>query len=114
MVWKHTGCCWAFSAVAAMEGLHQLKTGKLIPLSEQELVDCDVEGEDLGCTGGLLDTAFQFIIKNKGLTTEANYPYQAADGVCNKKKSALSVAKITGTHLAYLKKKNYNSARSFN
>ncbi|TMW91599.1 hypothetical protein EJD97_014122 [Solanum chilense] len=90
------GCCWAFSAVAAMEGLHQLKTGKLIPLSEQELVDCDVEGEDLGCTGGLLDTAFQFIIKNKGLTTEANYPYQAADGVCNKKKSALSVAKITG------------------
>lgn len=93
---KECGCCWAFSAVAAMESLHQLKTGKLISLSEQELVDCDVEGEDQGCSGGLLDTAFEFIMKNKGLTTEANYPYEGADGVCNKKKSAVSAAKITG------------------
>ncbi|KAJ8549487.1 hypothetical protein K7X08_033194 [Anisodus acutangulus] len=93
---KECGCCWAFSAVAAMEGLHQLKTGKLVPLSEQELVDCDVESEDEGCSGGLLDTAFKFIMKNKGLTTEANYPYKAEDDVCNKKKSAVSAAKITG------------------
>ncbi|CAN4084195.1 unnamed protein product [Withania somnifera] len=93
---KDCGCCWAFSAVAAMESLHQLKTGKLISLSEQELVDCDVQGEDQGCSGGLLDTAFEFIVKNKGLTTESNYPYEGADGVCNKKKSAVSAAKITG------------------
>lgn len=84
-----------------MEGLHQLKTGKLISLSEQELVDCDVEGEDQGCNGGLLDTAFEFIVKNKGLTTETNYPYEAADGVCNKKKSAVSAAKITGKGVTF-------------
>uniref|UniRef100_A0A0D9W2N7 Peptidase C1A papain C-terminal domain-containing protein n=1 Tax=Leersia perrieri TaxID=77586 RepID=A0A0D9W2N7_9ORYZ len=76
------GCCWAFSAVAAMEGIVKLNTDKLISLSEQELVDCDVHGEDQGCEGGLMDDAFKFIIKNGGLTTESNYPYAAADGKC--------------------------------
>ncbi|KAL3534316.1 hypothetical protein ACH5RR_002777 [Cinchona calisaya] len=90
------GCCWAFSAVAAMEGIHKLKTGKLISLSEQELVDCDTSGEDQGCNGGLMDDAFTFIISNNGLTTEANYPYQAVDGTCNTNKEASHAAKITG------------------
>ncbi|CDP06286.1 unnamed protein product [Coffea canephora] len=74
------GCCWAFSAVAAMEGINQLTTGKLISLSEQELVDCDTAGEDEGC----------------GLTTETNYPYQGTDGTCNANKEANHAAKITG------------------
>nr|TKR98080.1 hypothetical protein D5086_0000206660 [Populus alba] len=41
------GCCWAFSTVAAMEGIIKLKTSKLISLSEQQLVDCDVGNK--GC-----------------------------------------------------------------
>ncbi|KAK9096831.1 hypothetical protein Sjap_022328 [Stephania japonica] len=90
------GCCWAFSAVAATEGVHKLKTGKLVSLSEQELVDCDTKGVDQGCEGGLMDDAFHFIISNKGLNTETNYPYNGADGTCNAKKASTHAAQITG------------------
>ncbi|KAL3741714.1 hypothetical protein ACJRO7_017221 [Eucalyptus globulus] len=88
------GSCWAFSAVAAMEGITMIKKGKLVPLSVQELVDCDVD--DNGCHGGLMDRAFKFIKSKGGLSTEANYPYQANNGTCNTAKMANPAASITG------------------
>ncbi|KAJ0443666.1 putative fruit bromelain [Helianthus annuus] len=90
------GCCWAFSAVAATEGINQLSTGKLVSLSEQELVDCDTSGEDQGCNGGLMDEAFKFIIQNKGITSETNYPYEGIDGTCSTTKESSHAATITG------------------
>ncbi|KAF8411032.1 hypothetical protein HHK36_003571 [Tetracentron sinense] len=86
------GCCWAFSAVAAMEGIIQISTGNLAPLSEQELLDCNTENH--GCDGGWMDIAFQFIQQNGGLTSEDNYPYQGMQGSCNSNTNA--VAKING------------------
>lgn len=79
------GSCWAFSTVVAVEGINQIKTKKLVSLSEQELIDCDTS-QNQGCNGGLMDLAFEFIQKNGGLTTEDNYPYTATDGSCDKKK----------------------------
>ncbi|XP_073005559.1 senescence-specific cysteine protease SAG39-like [Typha latifolia] len=86
-------CCWAFSAVAAMEGVTKLSTGKLVSLSEQELVDCDVNGVDQGCDGGLMDDAFDFIIKKGGLTTESSYPYKGTGGTCKKSSSLAATIK---------------------
>ncbi|KAM7503362.1 hypothetical protein LguiB_002266 [Lonicera macranthoides] len=93
------GSCWAFSAVAAVEGIHQIKTGKIISLSEQELVDCDVQGENKGCKGGLMEDAFQFIIKTGGLTTESDYPYLGRDAQCDDSKLKNHVVNITGYNL---------------
>ncbi|OMO60881.1 hypothetical protein COLO4_33697 [Corchorus olitorius] len=80
----------------AMEGITKLTTGKLISLSEQELVDCDTKGEDQGCEGGTMEDAFKFIKQNKGLTTESNYPYKGINGTCNPHKEADHAASING------------------
>ena len=74
------GSCWSFSATGSTEGQHFLKTGALVPLSEQELMDCDTHSIDHGCHGGAPHVAFEWIINNTqngngGLCTEAQLGY---------------------------------------
>ncbi|KAJ4797546.1 hypothetical protein LUZ62_048792 [Rhynchospora pubera] len=88
------GCCWAFSAVAAMESIVKLKTGQLMSLSEQEVLDCT--GNGMSCEGGTMEAAFSFIARNRGLTTESNYPYTRNQGYCNSRRRSASAATIRG------------------
>ncbi|CAK9135384.1 unnamed protein product [Ilex paraguariensis] len=89
------GSCWAFSTVAAVEGINQIVTGDLTVLSEQELVECD-NSYNQGCNGGLMDYAFQFIISNGGIDSEEDYPYRGLDGGCDQNRKNARIVSIDG------------------
>ena len=89
---KSCGSCWAFSATGSLEGGNFVATGKLVSLSEQQLVDCDKVSH--GCGGGLMTNAFKYVMKH-GLCTEEAYPYHAKDEDC-KDDQCESAIKIAG------------------
>jgi len=75
------GSCWAFSTTGAVEGINFINTGELLSLSEEELVSCSHDG-NMGCNGGLMDNAFAWIVKNRGIDSEEDWPYEAEAQKC--------------------------------
>ena len=113
------GSCWAFSAIASIEGAYNWKNnGTNVPsecgsvvcgkqqmsccsLSEQELVDCVKNGIDNCQTGGLPSDGMLEIAKQMQghANTEQQYPYTSGDGSstgkCKNKTSAIDIG-LTG------------------
>lgn len=76
------GSCWAFSAIQAAESAYAIKTGTLLSLSEQNLVDCVDTCE--GCNGGLMDASYTYVIEHQGgkFNTESEYWYISFQESC--------------------------------
>uniref|UniRef100_A0A7N0UM27 Uncharacterized protein n=1 Tax=Kalanchoe fedtschenkoi TaxID=63787 RepID=A0A7N0UM27_KALFE len=88
------GSCWAFASISTIESVNKLKTGELVSLSEQELLDCtDNNG---GCGGGYPEYAFEYV-QQHGVAAEQSYPYLAQTSTCNTKRvDSLGIVRISG------------------
>lgn len=81
----YCGSCWAFSATEQIES-DSIRAGYLTTsdnLSPQQIVSCDTT--DLGCGGGNPETAYMYVAKAGGLTSDSQYPYTsywAVTGQC--------------------------------
>lgn len=89
------GSCWAFSAIANIEGMAKISGKPLYNLSEQQLVDCSSSYGNQGCNGGLMDNSFKYV-KDHGITTTNAYPYTARDGTCTY--TGVATVNISGFH----------------
>ncbi|XWS56392.1 hypothetical protein CRYUN_Cryun09bG0081500 [Craigia yunnanensis] len=100
------GSCWAFSTTGAIEGANFIQTGKLLNLSEQQLVDCDhmcdIEDKtacDNGCSGGLMTNAYKYLIESGGLEEENTYPYTGRPNECKFKSDKVAVGVVNFTNI---------------
>eukprot|EP01133_Synstelium_polycarpum_P018028 gene18028-21520_t len=76
------GSCWAFSAVAVLEGRSLLQKGgdrNTLDLSEQNALSCIASG----CGGGWYTNVYSQL-KTDGITYESAEPYKAVEGTCVK------------------------------
>ena len=79
------GSCWAFSTIGGIESAFAIATGKLVSLSEQELVSCDSDSRCkncgcMGCQGGNMDYAEEYAEQN-AICEETAFPYVSGTGL---------------------------------
>lgn len=72
---------WAFSAIAAVEGINRISQKSSEKLSEQQLIDCSSDNGNKGCNGGNITNAFDYI-KTDDLCTQSYYPYTGTKDFC--------------------------------
>nr|UHM21919.1 cathepsin L14 [Zabrotes subfasciatus] len=80
---RDCGSCYAFSIANAIQGQIFKQTERLIPLSEQQIVDCSISYGNFGCAGGSLRNTLRYLERTGGLMTYDDYPYAFKQQRCH-------------------------------
>lgn len=88
------GGCWAFAAAGAIETQWSMYYGKLKNLSEQNLIDCTIG--NFGCNGGVMQLAYDYVRKNKGMNDESKYPFVGASSTSCRYRPGAPAANVSG------------------
>lgn len=89
---RECGSCYAFATVGALESQLFLKTGKLIELSEQEIVDCARNYGTVNCYGGFPPTVYGYFKDKGGVSRAADYPFEGKAGECRVNENKVKIA----------------------
>jgi len=81
--------------LGAIEGLHYIKNGAKVDLSEQQVVDCSSSYGNNYCVGGSMVSVYKYATNTK-IMKEVDYPYvRKYSGSC-KYSSSKGVVGVTG------------------
>lgn len=75
---RSCGSCYAFSIALSIEGQIFKRTGKLLSLSEQQIVDCSIVLGNHGCSGGSLRNTLRYLSTTRGIMRDEDYPYSSS------------------------------------
>ncbi|VDM96643.1 unnamed protein product, partial [Onchocerca ochengi] len=79
------GACYAFATAAVLESYYKKKSGILIDLSPQNIIDCSRNYGNKGCYGGTVSRSFEYA-KHYGIAQQSKYPYVEIEQRCKWKK----------------------------
>lgn len=88
------GSCWAFAATETIESALAIASGKLLTLSEQNMVSCTKNPKQCGGTGGCQGATAELgidYVAQKGISDEKTIPYRAVTGTCKETTKAAHV-----------------------
>eukprot|EP00927_Polykrikos_kofoidii_P040407 TRINITY_DN3454_c0_g1_i3.p1 TRINITY_DN3454_c0_g1~~TRINITY_DN3454_c0_g1_i3.p1 ORF type:complete len:559 (+),score=73.84 TRINITY_DN3454_c0_g1_i3:170-1678(+) len=101
----YCGSCWAYGAMGPLESITAIRTGRLVELPEQFVVDCTwtngtgASGGNFGCDGGDSDIGVLEIVRKYGGTVpsaKAYGSYLSVNGFCKDTRLMDTGAKVTG------------------
>ncbi|KAL7012679.1 hypothetical protein ACKWTF_014979 [Chironomus riparius] len=108
--------CYAFSGIAALEAQWCLKTGQLVTMSEQQIIDCTYNSfyGNWGCDGGSQATAYVRIQQNGGIESDVTYPYLETYGHTDRFPCKFNKSRAVATAGGYYRIKPYKEAQLAN
>lgn len=75
---KSCGSCYAFSIALSVEAQIYRRIGKIVGLSQQQIIDCSVSVGNHGCSGGSLRNTLRYLESCGGLMRDVDYPYTSS------------------------------------
>lgn len=72
---RSCGSCYAFTIATSIAGQVFRRTGKVVELSPQQIVDCSGSNGNHGCTGGSLSNTLKYLKATRGLMRDVDYSY---------------------------------------